>query len=87
MFAGHLGPALPSSEPPANHASLKHGADCFYASWFSFWPLHMAYGILVPQPGIRPSFPEVEVWSFNHWSTREAPDFMPLLQFGKQRLE
>ena len=25
----------------------------------------------VPQPGIKP--PAVEVWSFNHWTTREAP--------------
>ena len=87
MFAGHLGPTLPSSEPSANRAALTHGADCFYASLFSFWPHHTAYGILAPRSGIRASLPEVEVWSFNHWFTREAPDFMPVLQLGKQRLE
>ena len=40
---------------------------------FSFW-LHLeACGILVPQPGIEPVFPAVEVWSPNHWTTREVP--------------
>ena len=41
---------------------------------FSFW-LHLeACGILVPQPGIEPVFPAVEVWSPNHWTTREFPE-------------
>ena len=29
--------------------------------------------ILVPWPGVRPSPPVVEVWSFNHWTAREIP--------------
>ena len=30
-------------------------------------------GILVPQPGIKPAPPALEVWSLNHWTTREVP--------------
>ena len=33
----------------------------------------MACGILVPQPGIEPLYPGVEVQSPNHWTTRELP--------------
>ena len=32
----------------------------------------MAGGILVPQPGIEPVPPAVEVWSLNHWTMREV---------------
>ena len=31
----------------------------------------MAYGILVPQPGIELKPPAVEAQSLNHWPTRE----------------
>ena len=31
----------------------------------------MAFGVLVPQPGIEPLPPAVEVQSPNHWTTRE----------------
>ena len=27
----------------------------------------------LPQPGIRPMPPELEVWSLNHWTAREVP--------------
>ena len=38
---------------------------CF---WFiCFWPCHSAYGILVPQPGIRPTHPAVEAQSFHYY--------------------
>ena len=40
---------------------------------FFFWPCHAAYGILVPQPGIEPVPPAVEVRSPNHWTAREFP--------------
>ena len=30
-------------------------------------------GTLVPQPGIKPEPPVVEVQSLNHWTTREVP--------------
>ena len=36
-----------------------------------FWPYHTAHGISVPQPGIKPTPPAVEVQSLNHWTTRE----------------
>ena len=36
----------------------------------------MACGILVPQPGMEPAPPAVEVQSLNHWTTREVPDFI-----------
>ena len=38
-----------------------------------FWPHHAACGILVPQPGIKPVTPAMEVWSLNHWTSREVP--------------
>ena len=31
-----------------------------------------AYGILVPQLGIRPVPPAVSAWSPNHWTAREV---------------
>ena len=43
----------------------------FWGIFFFFWPGHMSYGILVPQPGIESRSPAVEVWSSNHWTTRE----------------
>ena len=33
----------------------------------------MAYGILVPWPGIEPVPPTVKVQSLNNWPTREVP--------------
>ena len=46
----------------------------------------MTYGILVPQPGIKPVPYAVEAWSLNHWTAREVPKFqflMPLLAYPK----
>ena len=31
--------------------------------------------VLVPQPGFEPMATAVEAWCFNHWSTREVPEF------------
>ena len=31
--------------------------------------------ILVPQPGIEPVLPALEVWSLNHWTAREVSKF------------
>ena len=36
------------------------------------WLYRAACGILVPQPGIEPTPPEVEARSPNHWTTREV---------------
>ena len=33
----------------------------------------MACGILVPSPGMEPASPAVDVWSLNHWASREIP--------------
>ena len=33
----------------------------------------MAYGILVPSPGIEPMFPELEVQNLNQWPAKEIP--------------
>ena len=40
-------------------------------NFFFFWLYCTAYGILVPQPGIKPGPPAVEVPSPNHWTARE----------------
>ena len=44
-------------------------------SWkeYIFWPFCEACRILVPQPGIKPTPPALEVWILNHWITREFP--------------
>ena len=41
--------------------------------FFFFWPCHVTFGILVPQPGIEPVPPAVEAQSLNHWTAREVP--------------
>ena len=38
-----------------------------------FWPRHVVCGILVPQPGIKPVLPALEVQSLNLWTVREVP--------------
>ena len=40
----------------------------------SFWPHHMAYGILVSPEGIEPVPLAFEGMSLNHWTTKEVPD-------------
>ena len=40
------------------------------------WLCPVACGILVPQPGIKPAPPALEVWSLNHWTTREVPAYI-----------
>ena len=45
-------------------------------NFFFFWMHCSACRILAPRPGIKPRLPEVEPWSLNHWTTREAPDFV-----------
>ena len=40
---------------------------------YFFWLSLVAYGFLVPCPGIEPGPPAVEVWSSNHWMVREFP--------------
>ena len=51
------------------HTSWQHG------HFFFFWPQHLACRILVPQPGIEPEPPAMEVWSPNCCTTKEFPTF------------
>ena len=37
-----------------------------------FWWHHVSHGISVPQLGMEPIPPAVEVLSLNHWTTREV---------------
>ena len=41
--------------------------------FFFFWPYQVAYGILVPHPGIKPVPSAVKVWSPNRWTARKVP--------------
>ena len=40
---------------------------------FFFRLCQEAYRILVPQQGVEPMPPAVEVWSLNHWTAKEFP--------------
>ena len=42
-------------------------------SLFLSLAVHVASGILVPQPGTEPAPPALEVWSLKHWTTRQVP--------------
>ena len=45
---------------------------------YIFWPCYVACGILVPQPGLEPGAPPMEVQSLKHWTTREIPNIFLL---------
>ena len=47
---------------------------------FSFLTVSRASGILVPQPGIEPKPPAVNVQSPNRWTTRDVPQSILLMQ-------
>ena len=54
---------------------LVHGIlfVCLFSFFgFLFWLHHMACGILVPQPGIKPMAPALEVQSLNPWTARKV---------------
>ena len=51
-------------------AQESFGCICFLNI---FWLCLVACGILVPQPGIEPLFPALEVQSLNCWHVREVP--------------
>ena len=46
--------------------------------FFFFWLHQVECGILVPQPGIKPVPPAVEVQSSKHWTTKEVPELFLL---------
>ena len=47
--------------------------ECCLFFFFSFWPQHMACGILVPWPGIEPEFSALETQNLNQRTSREVP--------------
>ena len=49
-----------------------------------FWPCHAAPGILVPQPGMEPMAPALEVQSLNRWTTRESQVILSRLLFQQK---
>ena len=54
----------------------------FFFFFFFFCPHIMACRILVPQPGIEPMPPGVEVQSLNHWTAREVLAIQILYYYG-----
>ena len=42
-----------------------------YSLVLIIWPCFAAKGILVPHQQVKPMAPALEVWSLNHWTTRE----------------
>ena len=54
---------------------LVHGTFFFFSFLFCFvlfWLCHVACGVLVPQPGIKPTAPALEVQGLNHWTAGEV---------------
>ena len=60
---------FPKPSPTKTSFSFLSPAFFFHFFGCAAW----ASRILVPQPRIEPVAPTVEVWSLNHWTTREAP--------------
>ena len=56
-----------------------------YVHFFFPSVCHMACGILVLQPGVKPMPPAVEAWSVNPWTTREVPESMSTSFKGQER--
>ena len=48
---------------------LKHAV-----SFFLFFFLAVPFGILVPQPRIKPMSLALAAWGPNHWTAREVPE-------------
>ena len=59
--------------PHVQNDHLDSSFLSFRLFFFFFWAHLMAFGILVPQPGIEPGRPAVETQSPNHCTTREVP--------------
>ena len=55
------------------HTSFSEVKITKVNSFFLFGYTCAACRILVPQPGIEPTPPVVEVQNLNHWATREFP--------------
>ena len=71
-------PKCPCNLGPKDHyksAFACDGTTKFSLLFFPlvFWLHWAACRILVPQPGIEPEPPLVQVWGLNHWTAREVP--------------
>ena len=53
--------------------NLHHISFFFRMDHFILFYGHLACGILVPRPGIKPVSPVLEVRNCNHWTAREVP--------------
>ena len=62
----------PPQSPYLPHPPNMHGFYYYYYYYY-FWPCHIAWGILVPWPGVEPTPSAVEAWSLNHWNSKEVP--------------
>ena len=67
--SGFVSLAREGADPSLGSSTLLQ----FYISIFWGRPHHVACRILVPQPGIEPMPPAVEVWCLSHWTVREVP--------------
>ena len=74
LSARNTYPVLPGM--PSTFLFLVNTYLVFFC--FFFWPRHVACGILVPWPGIKPGPPAVKARSPNHWTTREVPTYLTL---------
>ena len=52
---------------------------------FAFWPHHVAYGILIPWPGIEPVTPALEAQNLNHWTIKEVPLLVITIKFQTEQ--
>ena len=64
--------------PMRPYASKVLFFPCFFFSKYLIFG-HMAYGILVPWPGIERTSPALEAWRLSHWTTGKSPALVSLL--------
>ena len=50
-----------------------------------FWPCHVAWGILVPRPGIEPVPSALEAQNLNHWTIKEIPSLVIIIKFQTEQ--
>ena len=80
-----LPPFLQSWQPSPAHLMRPCLSVHTAAHLFLFLFLFLSFGrtaqragrILVPQPGVEPTPPEVEAQGLNHWTAREVPNCCP----------
>lgn len=82
-MGSHLEPNLlvPLSWTPQT-SELAEINVCCLMIFFFFWPLHRAFGILVPWLGIKPVPPMVETWILSQWTASEVQSIVVLCVIG-----